>query len=74
MGAGETHGGWEEADWRRHFFIIIIFIQRDASIVFIAFGTWVGTVVANFPQTILIIHSDEDSLLSMKTFTHEAHM
>lgn len=48
-------------------FLIFFFTQRDASIVFIAFDTWVRTAIANFPQTILIIYSEEDSLLSMNT-------
>lgn len=50
MGAGETHRGWEEADWQRHF--QYIFTQRDVSIVFIALDTWVGNAIDNFSQTI----------------------
>lgn len=50
MGAGETHRGWEEADWQIHF--QYIFTQRDVSIVFIALDTWVGNAIDNFSQTI----------------------
>lgn len=58
---------WVGSSWLAEIFLIFFFTQRDASIVFIAFDTWVRTAIANFPQTILIIYSEEDSLLSMNT-------